>query len=337
MSLSRSDPWALGSDPYRFTPEESWPRLPAGFELGDTAGIAVDRRDWVYLFNRGPHPVVVVDADGDFQQSWGEGAFVNPHGAALHPDGESLWLTDNGDHTVRRYTLDGEPLLEIGVPGSPVEPMSGGPFCCCTHTAVGPDGRLYVSDGYGNARVHVYALDGGTARLIGGWGEPGAREGQFNLPHNLAVDPRDGRVLVADRENHRVQVFDADGRFLSAVNGIHRPSGLAAHLGEDGRLRLVVGELAPRGAIKYEVPNLGPRVTVLAEDGTVLSEISAGVLAAPGQAPGQFLSPHALAFDSAGDLYVGEVGHADWPTLFPGVPEPARLRGVQKLRRLRAG
>ena len=106
--------------------------------------------------------------------------------------------------------------------------MSGNPFNRCTHVAIDPrNGDFYVSDGYGNARVHKYTPDG---RLLFSWGESGTDPGQFNIAHNIATD-RDGWVYVADRENHRVQVFDGDGRYETQWNNMHRPCGLCAGSG----------------------------------------------------------------------------------------------------------
>jgi len=98
---------------------------------------------------------------------------------------------------VRKVTLDGKVLLELGVPGKPAPFMSGEPFHRCTHTALSPRGEIYVSDGYGNARVHKYSPDG---KLLMSWGEPGTGEGEFNIVHNICCDA-DGWLYVADREN----------------------------------------------------------------------------------------------------------------------------------------
>ena len=129
----------------------------------------MDRNDNVYVFNRGEHPMIVFDRDGNFLRAWGEGMFPRAHGVLMGPD-DTIWLTDDGDHTVRQCTLDGKVLLTIGTPGKPAPYMSGEPFHRCTHTALSPKGDIYVSDGYGNARVHKYAPDG---RLLMSWGGPG--------------------------------------------------------------------------------------------------------------------------------------------------------------------
>ena len=131
-------------DDFQFDPVEGWEQLPPDIVLGDVAGIAVDSHDHVYLFNRGNHPVVVLNRDGTFRTSWGQGVFSNAHGASIGPD-DSLYLTDNGDHTVRKFSPDGKLLLQIGVPNQPAPFMSGAPFCRCTHTALSPTGEVSLS------------------------------------------------------------------------------------------------------------------------------------------------------------------------------------------------
>lgn len=293
--------------------------------VGDVAGIAVDSADHVYLFNRGPHPVLVLDRDGNLLDAWGDGIFTKPHGAAIGPD-DALYLTDNGDHTVRKFSRSGQLLLEIGRPGVASGHMSGEPFNRCTHSAVTPTGDILVSDGYGNARVHRYSAAG---EYLSSWGSPGVRPGEFNIPHNIACDAT-GRIFVADRENHRVQIFDSDGGYLSQLNNMHRPSGMTITAGPDPIV--VVGEMAPYMSVNRDTPNIGPRVTFLALDGSVLSTLQREN--PRGQEPGQFLSPHAIALDSDHSLYVGDVGRADWASLFPGDPLPAELRSFQKLVRV---
>ena len=114
-------------------------------------------------------------------------------------------------------------LFTLGVPGKPAPFMSGDPFHRCTHVALDPrTGEFYVSDGYCNARVHKYTPGG---RLLFSWGESGTDPGQFNIVHNIATD-REGWVYVADRENHRIQVFDPHGRFETQWVNMARPSGL---------------------------------------------------------------------------------------------------------------
>jgi sugar lactone lactonase YvrE len=265
----------------------------------------------------------VFDREGNFLRSWGEGLFRRAHGVHMAPD-DTLWLTDDGDHTVRHCTLDGKVLLTLGIPGTPSAFMSGQPFHRCTHTALSPQGDLYVSDGYGNARVHKYAPNG---TLMRSWGEPGTDPGQFNIPHNICCDA-EGWVYVADRENHRIQIFDPHGRYETQWNNMHRPSGL--HLERGGSARFYVGEVGGGMAVNQDIPNIGPRVSLYSAKGELLARLGHRPA---GLEPGQFISPHGLAVDSRGDIYVGEVSFTNWGRRGP---IPPGLRSLQKLRRLGA-
>ena len=311
----------VGTAPYRYRLIPDWAKLPEGWSFKDVAAVAVDKRDNVYVFNRGEHPLIVFDRDGNFLRSWGEGLFKRAHGLHVGPD-ESLYCTDDGDHTVRKCTLDGKVLLEIGIPGKAAALLSGEPFNRCTHTALSPRGDIYVSDGYANARVHKYSPDG---KLLKSWGEVGSDPGEFNIPHNIVADA-EGYVYVADRENHRVQVFDGDGKYEMQWNNLHRPCAL--FMQDDV---CYVGELPPHMKINMDFHGLGPRVSVLTAKGERIARVDER----SGLPRGQMLAPHGLAVDSRGDLYVGEVSHTVWSVyLHPGETPPANLRSLQKLERI---
>ena len=311
----------LGEGDYRYRVTENWARLPDGWSFKEVASVGVDRHDNLYVFSRGEHPMTVFDREGNFLRSWGDGLFRRPHGIHMGPD-DTIYCTDEGDHTVRKCTLGGKMLLEIGIPGKGAPYMSGDPFNRCTHTALSPQGDIYVSDGYGNARVHKYTPDG---KLLLSWGEPGSDPGQFNIVHNICCDA-DGWVYVADRENHRVQVFDGNGKYETQWNNLHRPSALYM---PPGRCPICyIGECGPVMNVNRKAPNLGPRVTVVDNKGNQLARLGA---LHGGNQPGQFISPHGIAVDSHGDIYVGEVSFTAWPNLFPDEPRPEPLRSLQKL------
>ena len=317
----------VGAGEYTYRAVENWAQWPDGWRLGDVAAVGVDAKDNVYAFHRGDHPVVVFDRDGHYVRSWGDGVFQRAHGIHMGQD-DTIYLTDDGDHTVRKCTLDGKVLLTIGIPGEPAPFMSGEPFRRCTHTALSPTGDIYVSDGYGNARVHKYTQDG---RRVMSWGEPGSGPGQFNLPHNISCDA-DGWVYVADRENHRIQVFDGNGRFETQWHDLHRPSGMYM---PPGKCPICyVGEIGPYYEFNRGAPNLGPRVSILSNAGKLLARIT--TVPAHGTGPAQFISPHGLVVDSRGDLYVAEVAYTAWPSVFPDTPRPARIRTLRKFERVRA-
>jgi hypothetical protein len=305
----------------QYRPVENWGVLPDGMSFVEATSVAVAANDDVYVFNRGKHPVIVFDRTGRFKRTWGEGMFRRAHGITIGPDG-TLWLTDDLHHTIRQFTPEGRCLLTIGDPDQPSTLQGGKPFNRPTHVAISPKtGDIFISDGYGNSRVHKYDPSG---RHLVSWGEPGTDPGCFNLPHNIATDAA-GLVYVADRENHRVQIFDANGRYLGQWNNLHRPCGLAA----DARLGDVffVGELPTHLAVNKDVPNLGARVSILSLKGELLGRIG-GRFA--GEKPGEFVAPHGCAVDSRGDLYVAEVS---WTAKGSQENPPREIRSLQKFAR----
>ncbi len=321
-----TNPAILGHGAWRYEVRAGWGELPPGMHYVDATAVCVDSRDNVYVFNRSKDPVIVFDRHGKFLRSWGQDAgFVNAHGAFAGPD-DMLYLTDDNGHAVRKFTPEGRLLMTIGTPGTPARPFGGDPFNRCTHTALSPEGEIYVSDGYLNARVHKYSPDG---RLLLSWGEPGTDPGEFNLVHNIACDDA-GLVYVADRENHRVQVFDSDGRYQGQWNNLARPCGLFVTRGPQPLG--IIGELGPEtvATLTRGVPNLGPRVTIVSAGGELIAHLGTQPI---GEGPGQFIAPHGIAVDSRGDIYVAEVSNTYWPVLFGEKPDH-ELRSLQKLVRL---
>lgn len=318
------DEGIVGYGNYRYRVDDEWASLPDGWDFVEVADIGVDKQDNVYVFNRGAHPMMVFDRDGNFLRSWGEGIFPHAHGVDMGPD-DTIYLTDDGRHTVCKCLLDGRILMEIGVPGKAAPFMSGEPFHRCTHTALSPQGDIYVSDGYGNAHVHKFAPDG---RHLKTWGGVGTDPGQFNLVHNVCCD-KEGWVYVADRENHRVQVFDEHGRYETQWNNLHRPCGMVMDPGPEPVF--YIGELGPMLGSNRHYPNIGPRVSIVDNSGRLLGRVG-GCCA--GLKAGQFVAPHGIAVDSRGDVYIGEVAHTAWSAVFPDVPRPSPVRSLRKLVKL---
>ncbi|HXP03779.1 MAG TPA: hypothetical protein VN808_06640 [Stellaceae bacterium] len=160
------------------------------------------------------------------------------------------------------------------------------------------------------------------------WGQPGTGEGEFNIVHNICCDA-DGWVYVADRENHRVQVFDGDGQFETQWQNLHRPCGLCMPYGHQPIF--YVGEVGPAAAVSRDIPNLGPRVSIVDHTGKLIGRFGE---TPAGTELGKFLAPHGLAVDSRGDVYVGEVSWTGWPQIFPDTPRPAHIRCLQKFERV---
>ncbi len=305
---------ALGRNKLEYEVLEGWERLPEGWSFVEVAGVATDSQDRVYAFSRGAHPIIVFDRDGRFLDAWGEGTFTNPHGIFIGPD-DRIYCADNFDHTVRIFTPGGTLLQTLGEKGKPSDTgfkawstpvqRAAGPFNMVTNVALSPQGDLYVADGYGNARVHKFSPEG---KLLFSWGEPGSGPGQFRLPHAIAVD-RSGRVYVADRENSRIQIFTAQGAYLTEWRHVNRPDDLFIDANEN----LFVAELGFRAGVMpagmgAEVPPHAPHacVTILTLDGEIQSRFGGE----DGCAPGNFFAPHGIWADSHGDLYVSEVNYS---------------------------
>ena len=269
----------LGSGDYVYEVEEGWAKLPDGWDMKLVAGVGVDSRDRVYAFNRGDHPMIVFDSDGNVVASWGEETFNFAH--AVYVDAsDNLWLTDRYGQVVWKCDTDGNLLQTLGTVGEPA--AGGGPFHDPTQLAFAPNGDMYVSDGYVNSRTHRFSAAG---EHLNSWGEFGDAPGQFNLPHSVWVDPRE-RVWVADRENSRIQFFNLDGLFLYEWDGLERPADF--YMDADG--------------VMY-VAEIDAGVAVVDMDGKILSRFGEC-----GDGPGQFVSPHGIWGDSRGNLYLCEVG-----------------------------
>ncbi len=310
----------LGTGDFTYEHLEEWHRLPDGVRLVETPGVAVNSADQVHALTRNTdHPVIVFDRDGTFLTSFGQGVFsARTHGIMIGPD-DSIYCTDDGTHTTTKLSPDGEVLMTIGVRDQPAERWSGLPFHKPTHAAVSPTGDIFISDGYGNSRIHRYTSDG---LHVKSWGEPGIDAGQFIIPHNIAVDG-DGLVYVADRESHRVQVFDADGTFVTMWNNVYRPDGMT--VGPDGNV--YIAELNAL-SVADDAPGLGHRVTIYSRDGDRLAVLGDAI---EGEEPGRFTAPHGIGVDSHGDIYVGEVSYT---IRGQSMDPPREMKSLSKLRRV---
>lgn len=307
----------LGDAGYRYAPV-AWPAEHPSDPFADVAGVVVDDEDAVIAFRRSSTPLTRLSQDGHVLAEWGHGIFRNPHGIHAGRHG-TLWCTDDGDHTVRKLTREGDVALVIGSPGSPSDFMSGVPFRRCTQVAEAPNGDVYVADGYGNASIHRFDPEGVLKATFGG---PGVEPGQLNLPHSIVI--HDDVLYVADRENHRVQLFDLDGHVIDVWHGVHRPSGLART--PEGEW--VVAELGPMWPFNRGAPNLGPRLSILSASGEVRARLT--LEPAAGTEPGQLVAPHSVAVDSRGDIYVGQVWAIGWPMMFPDEESPTERATLVK-------
>jgi len=256
-----------------------WPTLPPGWTFEETPGVAVDKQEHVFVFHRGPHSIIEFDKDGKMVRTWGDGVFVRPHGLKFDREG-NLWAADDQGHVVVKMDASGRVRMVLGRKYTKGE--TDDLFNRPTDMAFGLNGEVYITDGYGNSRVVQYTRDGKFVRT---WGKKGTGEGEFNLPHGIAVDKR-GRVYVGDRENRRMQVFDTDGKFLTQWKHVGSPWGVV--ITDDDKLLLCDG--------------YNNRIVKTDLSGKVL-----GVAGGPGKLPGLLDFAHHLAVGTSGSVYVAEI------------------------------
>ena len=282
----------LGSGDYKYERVEGWAKVPESFEFGglEVSGgvvdVACDSKNRVYILGRGNHPVVIFEEDGTFVSCWGEGHFRWPHGIYIDTD-DKVWVTDSQTHTVEKFTLNGELLMRLGKRdwGTPL--LRRGPFNMPTGLAVGPDGSLFISDGYANYLVHKFSPEG---ELLKTWGEAGTGPGQFALPHFIDVDG-ESRVYICDRENSRVQIFSPEGEYITEWAG-NRPADI--YIDRENGIAYV-GEMGTPGEPKISIRDLS---------GNELSSWEGR----ESEGKGVLNGPHGLGVDSKGNIYEGEIG-----------------------------
>jgi peptidylglycine monooxygenase len=256
----------------RYAVHRKWARLPAGESFGFISDLEVDRSGRVHVCQRGTdRPVLVFERDGKYAGSWGEGTLAEPHYISAASNGGFL-VADRDAHQVLRFDGAGQLVQALG---KRHWPQLNAPFNHPTAAAEAADGEIYVADGYGNSNVHRFGANG---ELIASWGGPGTAPGAFTTPHAVAIDAR-GRVLVGDRENNRVQVFDRDGRFLSQWGDFYHPM----QIWIDSRGMVFVTDQIPR-------------ITMLDGDGKLV-----------GRCRGAINGAHGLSGDADGNLYLAEL------------------------------
>ena len=273
--------------------------VPGAWNFIQVASVAVSSRGSILVLHRGAHPLMEFEPGGKFVRSWGDGLFsegkvagipqsfwtddksrysavygpagctsCGAHSVRVDPQG-NVWVIDAPGHVVYKMSPDGKEIMRLGTKGT----AGTGPstFNLPTDVAFAPSGEVYVTDGYGSARVVKYSRDG---KYLLEWGKRGKGPGEFGLPHNIVVD-REGRIYVTDRDNQRIQVFDGNGKFLTQWVGTGGISGLA--ITKDQRIWA--------GGILRDL------------DGKVL-----GRLDGPGVAGG-----HGVAVTDSGEVYIAQL------------------------------
>lgn len=304
--------------------QPGWEQLPAGFVHRDVSDVAVDSHDRVYLATRSDARVFVYEQDGTFVTEWGNEIFSSGvHGIEVAPD-DTVWVVDQFNHVARKFTPDGKELMSLGNPGvasdtgfdmeqvkghyERLEAMKygGEPFNNPTNLTVAPNGDIYVTDGYYNARVHRFSADG---TLIRSWGGPGDGPSKFRVPHDAAVDGQ-GRILVCDRENDHIQLFTADGDYIETWQS-QKPCGIEVH---NGLVYVSETRLDPgtRSFTRGQITELEwARVSIYNEQGEALARFGWGEnWPEDAPKPGVITSAHGIAVDSRGDIYVAETTYS---------------------------
>jgi DNA-binding beta-propeller fold protein YncE len=180
----------------------------AGWKIGYPSSVTMDKDGTIYVLQRDDtaDPVLAVNREGRVLRSWGKGLYKIPHAIRIDPQG-NIWTVDAGNSMIYKFTPQGQKLMEISVGEQPAGKTD---FTGTSDIAFAPNSHLYISDGYGNARVLEYTADGKRVRQ---WGSAGSGPGQFRQPHGIAIDDQ-GIVYVADRQNGRLQRFDLSGKYL---------------------------------------------------------------------------------------------------------------------------
>jgi sugar lactone lactonase YvrE len=304
---------------------------PINFEqwIGGCADAAVDSQGRIFALC-GPHPLTIFSPEGKIIGGWPEGLIGGGHGIYIDEQ-DFVYIIDSGWHVLSKFTTDGKPLMMIGNKGVPSDSgaVNGNfktvkrgapPFYSPSKVTVSPRGEIFVTDGYGNARVHRFAADG---TLLASWGEPGGGPGEFRIPHGIGVDDQD-RVYVADRENNRVQIFDINGKLLNIWEGINRPDGLCVR---DGIVYVAeLGHITYVDNVLYEPYENMPwsMVKIFDVKGNELCRFGGEET----WKDGNFFAAHGANLDREGNLYISEAG---WPTNESTPPEKPH-HALQKFR-----
>jgi DNA-binding beta-propeller fold protein YncE len=287
----------IGSGTHEYEIAEGWGKLPENMQYGNTHGIVVDSQDRVYVHNTSKDAVVVFDRQGNFLNSWGAEFAEGAHGLfySKESSGEYLYLADQLRHIVVKMTLEGKEVFRLGVPEGIYQTENE---YRPTDVAVAPNGDFYVCDGYGKSWIHHYSPVG---EYIRSWGGKGSDPGQLDCPHGIWVDTRNAEpcIYVADRKNHRIQVFTLEGEHLRFVTDDLDYICCFYQYGEE-----------------LYIPDLHSRVTILDKEDKLIVHLGEDQEAwrqegwprrpAAERRVDRFVSPHAVCVDSHGDLYVAE-------------------------------
>ena len=309
------EPLVLGRGDFRYTMDHAWAKLPKGKHFGYTHGIVEDRAGRFYIANQSRDAIVVVDAQGNYLSSWGQAYAKGAHGLRIAEEAgtEYLYLANTALGEVVKTTLDGDVVWQAGRPylAGVYTPERG---YSPTESVVGPNGILYVADGYGQSWIHIY--DAKDGKYLDSFGGRGTEPHHLRQPHGISIDTRDGmpRLQVSDRGNVRIVNFTLQGKYLGEVvtKADLRFPCTSLHRGDF----MYVPDLYARVSIfdkaNKKVADLGDYLeggafTGESQFGTTYPDLKGYPNIPHGKRrQDRFISPHALWVDRAGNIYVVE-------------------------------
>ncbi len=302
-------PLVLGEGDHKYEAIHDWGELPATIQYGNTHGVCEDSHGRIYVHHtvnaasESSDSMVVFDHKGKFIKSWGKDFKGGAHGLHIQKEGkqEFLYLCDTQRGLVVKTTLEGEEIFTLGYPkeSDAYRPDADGKKkkYSPTNLAIGPNGDIYVGDGYGSSYVNQYNSKGEFIRSFGGSGK---EPGKLDCPHGITLDRRGAEplLMVADRANKRIQTFTLDGQHRGFINGVNLPCYFSFYKNGD-----------------VVVPDLGARVTLIDRNNQVIEHLGDDSATKWGETrkltrdhfkPGKFVCPHGACFDHAGNIFVVE-------------------------------
>jgi sugar lactone lactonase YvrE len=262
-------------------------RLPAGMNFRGTSGVAFNSKGHIFVIHRGPMSVMEFDPDGTFIRGFGDGLFERAHGLRIDAE-DNIWATDVASNLAYKFDPDGRLQMVLGVKGHSGEWHPFGHLRLLhepNEAVVGPSGDIFVLQGHGKAESLVLEFDR-DGNFIKSWGGKGNGPGQLNLPHSLVFDAQ-GLLYIADRNNARIQVFDADGNYIRESQHPGTPCGL--FMGADQHIWLAHGHVGQ--IMKLDLN--GNVVGVMANAGT-------------GKIPGKYGEAHYIAVSPRDEVFVAD-------------------------------
>ncbi|TWU12902.1 Virginiamycin B lyase [Symmachiella macrocystis] len=288
--------------------DPAWPQRPESISgAGWVSGLAVDDKDQVWFFRKGPDPVQVYSASGEFVRSWGKDRFLNPHQLRIGPDG-NIWVADFGLHVVQKFTPEGELLQTLGVRGEKGDDELH--FNMPTDMVITPKGDIFVTDGYGNRRIVHFDKDG---KFVKAWGSYGTEPGKFVLPHAIQLDSQ-GLLYVADRNSARIQIFTQEGELVDQWSNLIMPWGISINKKDE----VWVCGSSPHWWVRDgKAPEYKDQLFMRFNTDGRVQQVWSIPLGDIGEnkdkpdvsrlKPGEAVGVHCIAQDSQGNLYVGDI------------------------------